>query len=486
MTRLLAILLASLLSLPAFGQMAFYGGGYYGGTSFSSASSSTTGPLNLYVTTTGNDANSCSAVYPCLTIQAAANRVPKTIKHPVTLHVGPGTFDGVRLAGFTFEDTTAAGTFIYVKGTLANATLASGLVTGSVASATVGSNSNTTWGTMVVTGAGWTVNDLAGRLVEITSGPGSTAPGALQNPNSIRLVYSNTADTVTILGAWGAGADTPTSASTFAIREWATTVRSTVPPANIPYYAAYLGDSAGLVVEASVGSERTSWRVTVNRILFANASTSDTGIQVMGPVTLSSHWNKFHNLSTAIRGGQGAGVFTNYGNHITAGCYTSISISGVSSNHTNVYSLATGGWVIFDVGLVAFNGSYFKTTSAGAFYTDNAQISTNGSIYDGSGTATACLKANAGQLLTISGSNVSNCITAVQATGATATLTGVGGTGNTTAISVQGGTATINGASTITGSTELLLGTSSFTLAQMRAAVPKVASNLATLSVAKE
>src|SRR5574342_155060 len=163
----------------------------------------TTGTLDLFVESTGSDINHrLSASTPCLTIQAAINKVPKYIKHPVTVTVGTGNFTGARISRFIFDaESDKTGAYLLVQGTMSLSTLASGVNTGTIASATAGTASSTTYATFTVSVAGWTINDLAGRFVRLDTGTGA---------GQTRVIVSNTATVATIAGAWSTTGSTPT------------------------------------------------------------------------------------------------------------------------------------------------------------------------------------------------------------------------------------------------------------------------------------
>jgi len=106
----------SLLASP----MAIAGGGGAG----SERGAFTDADLNLYVETAGNDANDCTApgAFACRTIQGAIDKVPKRIRHKVTITVGKGEFAGAVIEGFSVESshqpTTGAG--LDIRGTMVN------------------------------------------------------------------------------------------------------------------------------------------------------------------------------------------------------------------------------------------------------------------------------------------------------------------------------------------------------------------------------
>lgn len=189
--------------------------------------------LNLFVATTGSDTNDCfTSGTPCLTIQAAVNKVPRRITHPVTITVAAGTYaNGVYIEGFSFEPSVDAnGAYLQLQGTMSTASH-TGTMTGTAASATQGTGN--TWGTFTVTAAGWTVSDLRGLILAITGGTGS---------GQITTIADNTATVITIPGHWNdiPGWVTPDNTSTFAIRDWSTSLSGTV---NIPPGA--LGSAMG-------------------------------------------------------------------------------------------------------------------------------------------------------------------------------------------------------------------------------------------------
>ena len=218
MRRILLVLVV--LLCPALAQAQFiwpgFGGGSGGsGTGGSGLPDATTGPLTYYVTATGSDTNPCTLALPCLTINTAVNKIPKRIRHLVTINVGVGNFAGAHLTGFLFEESTTSNRII-INGTPILATLAGGVNAGT---ATSGSNGDggLTWGTLTSTGAGWTTNDLHGKVVAIVAG---------KRVGTSRTIVSNTADTVTITGNWGSSA--PDATSQFEIRDWGTVINEGV------------------------------------------------------------------------------------------------------------------------------------------------------------------------------------------------------------------------------------------------------------------
>ena len=183
----------------------------------------------LYVVASGGfDTNSClSPSAACATIQGAVNKLPKVLRHPYTISVGAGTFAaGAYVSGFTIDmgqyaPSTSVGPFLAIQGTMSTAAL-SGAMTGTVASATAAGQGvlkasapeGVAWATATVSGAGWTVNQLAGSQFCITGG---TASGECS------IIATNTATVVTVAGGWSIA--TPDATSNFpAIKTWGTTI----------------------------------------------------------------------------------------------------------------------------------------------------------------------------------------------------------------------------------------------------------------------
>lgn len=122
---------------------------------YAGVSTQTRADMTLYVRTTGNDSNDClSTGAACLTIQEAVDRVPKIVKHVVTVDVGPGNFAGFYITGFRLE--YPSGKF-EVSGTLGEHTPGTGTATGT---ATSGDKD-----TCTDSGQSWTGDELIGKMV---------------------------------------------------------------------------------------------------------------------------------------------------------------------------------------------------------------------------------------------------------------------------------------------------------------------------------
>lgn len=154
------------------------------------------GNIVLAVTTGGLDVDPTRPVRivsgdwsakPFATIQAAIDALPKIGFSggglPMTINVGAGSFAGFDIRNFV-------GT-IRINGTRQLSVIASGPNTGT---ATSGASQ-----TITLTGAGWTPDDLVGRFINVTAGPGA---------GNIVPIAKNTIDTLTFSKPIGAGTST--------------------------------------------------------------------------------------------------------------------------------------------------------------------------------------------------------------------------------------------------------------------------------------
>ena len=169
-------------------------------------------PMTLYVDPTGSDSNSCtaSAAEACATLDGAIAKLPRFIRHDVTVNVAAGayaaplpTFAGVNIA----ENVTLA-----VLGTMVTAVPATGSAAGTTTAATAGSSAGPA--TITHTGQTWTVNNLRGKFVQFTGGALS-----FDEPYPIS---ANTATTLTFPSTISAGVG-----STYTIVEPGSTFNST-------------------------------------------------------------------------------------------------------------------------------------------------------------------------------------------------------------------------------------------------------------------
>lgn len=442
----------------------------------------TTGALSLFVSTTGNDANNClSLPKACLTLQGAYGKIPKPfIRHPVTINMGAGNFAGAFLTGFTFDSVDpATSAYIRILGTEGAVTPATGLSTGTVTSATVGSILNTTAGTLTVTGANWTVNDLRGSFVQITGGTGS---------GQIRAIASNTATVITIGGSFS---PVPDGTSTFAIVSPTTKITSIVGSFFTPYSAADPTFGAGLIFAHNEGVLPNVFTgpILVERLWLDFADSLNIGVQQYGSATVNVRNCKFTQMGRAVQS-QGVGpsggsvrVYNSYST--TATVFVSLTTGSMATGYLEGNVINGGGTATalrvtaLGWGVVTCAGNFWFNVLRGHLFSGHSQTSITGDTTDCNNTSSSTgLEADVGfpTYTSVSNSSFSNCTTGVKATGKPAyvILSGVTGSGNTTGTNaLKGSSINIASNTTLTGATELSIDGASSALATMRGATPK-------------
>jgi len=304
-----------------------------------------TGAQNYFVDgTNGNDSNNCTAsgTSACATIQGAVNRIPKLIRDGVVVSVAAGTYGCFYFTGFRedlgIQQSTGG---VLFNGALANITPATGTATGTATGGTAGSGA--TFGTLVDGAQTWTVNDLRGHLVVITGGTGN---------GQVRVISSNTATTITVVGTWTA----PNGTSTYVIQDPSVIINTAcaTPPTGIN---GALANVASIWFAGNNISYRTN-AITVQNFKFTSAS----GI---GVTVLDSSTYTFNQAVMSLPGGSGG-----------------IS-SGVQSNPrltvTNVSYAGAGG-----AHFLAMGGGFFTMNNSLAFGGANGLFISTGGVTNGS------------------------------------------------------------------------------------------------------
>lgn len=178
------------------------------------------GSITLAVATTGSDAPNANrparivggnySAYPYATIQAAIDALPHDVRTGVSntlrgaiINVGAGNFDGVMIEGMR------AYSFLRIAGTRQTATPATGPSSGT---ATGGGTR-----TLTDSGATWTTDDLVGRFLNITSGPGA---------GQILLIAANDATNIYLADPCS---PLPASGSVYTIQDLATVINVASP-----------------------------------------------------------------------------------------------------------------------------------------------------------------------------------------------------------------------------------------------------------------
>lgn len=149
--------------------------------------------ITLAVSTTGNDTDPTRpsrivsgdwSAKPFATIQAAIDALPRLGTETgrwdtdAVINVAAGTYPGFVVAGKHLD--------ILIQAPLQAATLATGPNSGTATGGTAS--------TLTLTGAGWTADDLIGKFLVVSSGPGASGYAK-------ERIVKNTADTITVAGA---------------------------------------------------------------------------------------------------------------------------------------------------------------------------------------------------------------------------------------------------------------------------------------------
>jgi len=451
----------------------------------------TFGALSLFVDTAGSDSNACtsSGAGACLTIQGALAKVPQNIHHPVTITVGSGTFGCAYVGGFKFWAPTSAsaGAYLFLQGTFATSTVATGTATGTSTAATAPALP-TSFGTITDAAQTWTVNDLRGRFVIV---------GSVRAP-----IVSNTATVVTYGGAISIG----TGAGLAYTIQDAATVMSGTPcdrPASGFVASAGAGNAAMLWISNGADNLYVPSTLTVQGFRFTNATgraiqLQDGSLQVNECqfITTASPILWDNTPSPGSRLSVDDSVF-----NLTAGT------TGIAQNLTSPGSniLFVNGAVFYGAGIFGINiGPRFALITASSFAltgaapiairlaSGEANVQLNridcGLVASSTGINVSAVNgfvAGAGVIST----DISNCITALSSVNRSAATFGASVTGmaNTTALNIlTGGRVDIATTTTLTGTTEISLDGTTYTFAALRALVPKQITDATTLSTVRE
>lgn len=433
----------------------------------------TTAPINLYVDVSGSDANDGSLSSPFLTIQAALNSLPKRIKHQATINVGSGSFAGALISSFDLD-----GGSLWILGSMKNAILTTGAPTGSITNVTNGSGA--TWATIQDTSQNWTIDELRGKWVTIT-GPSSR----LGLP---RMIASNTSDTLTVVGTFTASTK-PSVGDTYQIETTATSINVQAPTPTFrvtdtqtAFYISAVSAPVAQTAYAAVTTARS------NPLLIDGFGINLDGVSFLSGVILSNSQNcTLSRLNVTYSGNGGSAVFIDdlsSATVIDSYIDPKFQLFSSSSKHKlyltrNIFIGSGATYALQGAWDVNSQSNYYYGTPSYWYYSVYSQMYVL-SVYDrfdgqGGGVAFAGTFSTAGSFY-INQSNISNMGTAINViSGQIAHIISVAGTGNTVGINVsKGAKAAIWSGTTLTGTTEIVLDGVNHTLAEMRAASPKV------------
>lgn len=456
-----------------------------------SAALSTAAQTDLFVSNSGSDSNPGTAQLPFATVQAALDSLPKQIKNPTTVNIMAGTFPGYVVDGFVISPSrTVNPNYLHIKGTLVDATIATGTTSGTLTAYAAASGS--TFAVLTDSTQSWTTNNLAGKLVQIVTGTGS-------GESSMYVIYSNTATAITLVG----NATATAAGATYAILDHGTNISGVLPATTAALNPSGLSDFSRVVQFANnqSGSGQGVNILMTRQNVIATVSAT-THVYNFGPNRFYMGWVKMSDTGTL----SGTGLIcADFASVIMRSCYTKMFTGGSAlsmsspGRATIIQSWFDGGGNCINAsGNVSLANSAISgftsnsiqtntTSGAAAVQVTNSRLTGQGGSAVGITSPTA--SANGQSLrVAVSTSDISSYATAIQAR---SNLTYVGmasvtGTGNTTGLLANDGARIkIDAASTITGTTEIQLQSTTSSLATMRAASPKQVSD-AILNIVHE
>lgn len=187
------ILLLSLVATTALAQ-----DGLTRGDSLRRREYQTYATTNLFVDPTGSDTGACtsSGTTACATLTGALSKLPARISNNVTITVAAGTYtDTVTIRGFISGGGSNSPT-LTVQSSLAAAPVSA--ATGTSTAFTDAPDTGTVVGVLEDTSKSWTVDELKGYFLEITSGAqtGAVRPIISNDSRNVRFVGSFATDPI--------------------------------------------------------------------------------------------------------------------------------------------------------------------------------------------------------------------------------------------------------------------------------------------------
>lgn len=432
----------------------------------------TTAAMTLYVDVDGgSDSNDCTAAgtSACATIQGAVNKVPRCLRHGVTVNVAAGNYAGFYVSGFLCDpsvQTTTGGLFIDAFAAFADAGVATGNATGTATAGSAGSG--TTFGTLTDAAATWTASDLVGRFITITGGTGS---------GQTRVISANTGTVITIVGTWTA----PAALSTYVIQDPGVNINTAVSLPATGLSAASANNAAVMVVDNNCGprtqsiairgvrvsnssgggvvaSDVSNGLVTLSQLRASNTGAVPEfqvgGAAIFGFGTGNGEWSLTDVDVLVPANGYGANValgssrLTRVGFHSSAASTVGLFM-GTPSSTVLVSGCDFNGVVnpvvLFSGGITSMSGSHITCASSGGT-----------GIQVGIQVPSSFVQPRSANIQ-LSGALVATCGTGLAASGqqASGDLTGLTGTAATTGLDVRNGAAvTFTSGTTVTGGTQ--------------------------------
>lgn len=245
----------------------------------------TTAALALFVATTGSDSANCTSVTtPCLTIQAAVNKIPFLVANPVTVDIAAGDYAGYNLSSKTFNAADAgSGAYISIRGAAqTNTTPATGTATGTLSAV----STDSVTGLHIVTDGAqtWTANDtnIETRFLTLVTGTGAGQTCPISN------------NTATVISVACTFSPAPVAGTTYAIVSPSTRITTGV---NSPATATAVAGAAGGMIFSQIGMARgTGITVNVSDIEVAGAI---AGARVQNALGIQFQRNRLAMTSTS-------------------------------------------------------------------------------------------------------------------------------------------------------------------------------------------
>lgn len=438
-------------------------------------------PLTLYVATNGSDVNGKGSLEsPFATVQGAlAWLEPYTVQSEVTISIGEGTFPPFYFNSARFkvattarasEVTTVGAAGVNITGTTGAPTLTTGTSTGSSTASIVTNNINT----VTDSGQNWTVNELAGKLVVLSSSPTLTF-----------TIVSNTATTFDIMSTSArSGTYTITTQKTIIKGDGQDKVSRQFPSTTSG--AASTSEACIVVV-----ADNTTHSIITLQKLYVDATNVACGVSLAGRVTFTQSYVTRTGTGTNTRiarlddlaaittcylvgSGSGIGVISAGGANLPS--VSSSVVSGATTGLSGCFGTLSGNYI---TGSTTGLSLYSPTTSI-----PRTGLAGLGSVFNTctTGVAVGSSMITGGGLVAWAFSDSTNWAH-FQSCGTVATINGPNifsmgtftGSSNTTGIvATKGAKVQISSGSTLgVSGTELSVDGVTSTLATMRAASPK-------------
>lgn len=417
----------------------------------------TTAAMTLYVDPTGSDSNPCAAAgtSACLTIQGAVNKVPYLIRHAVIINVAAGSYStAVNISTRTFTD---AGSFtLQGSTTWTTSTIATGSATGTSTAYTAAVPSTVSLGTFTDSTQAWTVNDLKGRFLTITSGAAS---------GQQRVIVGNTATALNL----NSTITSLVSGTTYSIQEPSTIITGAVSLLGLSGYST---SSTPIIISDLTISVTSGNALGVFNTKMRWTSTGTPSSVIIRRLRLlasgGSPTLNFGNSWAAT-----SGTFYAASTHATVGPAVVVIAGYLSDTGGGFYSVlgTESAALIYSSGSAAFGSSSGISVADNLSTGSGVQFGGAGALLDGTGASIFSLmsRVGAGSCIKVTG-RATLTMPSPSTSGFNCTSTGTG------LLLTNGGSATLSSAATATitsGTGDFSVDGTTYTSAFFNALVPK-------------